>query len=83
VYVSLGYQLSYALSPHWKVNAQVTYNQGLMKMIWWHSYRYYSESISGYTEFDEQWSFTRLSYISILSGFSYALFREKSMEVKL
>ncbi len=83
VYVSLGYQLSYALSPHWKVNAQVTYNQGLMKMIWWHSYRYYSESISGYTEFDEQWSFTRLSYISILGGFSYALFREKSMEVKL
>ena len=70
-YFIAGYQLSYALSPHWKINAQITYHQGLSKMIWWHSYRYYSESQTGYTEFDEQWSFTRLSYVSLLGGLSY------------
>lgn len=75
-YFMAGYELSYALSPHWKINAQITYNQGLSKMIWWHSYRYYSESQTGHTEFDEQWSFTRLSYVSLLGGFSYTIFNE-------
>jgi hypothetical protein len=77
VYLSAGYQLSYVLNPHWKINAQVMYHQGLAKMIWWHSYRYYSESETNYTEFDEQWSFTRLSYVSFLGGISYSIFSRK------
>jgi hypothetical protein len=77
VYLIAGYQLSYVLSPHWKINAQVMYHQGLAKMIWWHSYRYYSESETNYTEFDEQWSFTRLSYVSFLGGISYSIFSRK------
>lgn len=77
VYLIAGYQLSYVLNPHWKINAQIMYPQGLAKMIWWHSYRYYSESETNYTEFDEQWSFTRLSYLSLLGGISYSIFKEK------
>lgn len=76
-YLIAGYQLSYALSPHWKINAQITYQQGLSKMIWWHAYRYYSESQTGYTEFDEQWSFTRLSYVSLLGGVSFVIGNDK------
>jgi hypothetical protein len=83
IYLTIGYQLSYTLNPHWKINSQIMFNQGILKMIWWHSYRYYSESLTGYTEFDEQWSFTRLSYISLLSGFSYELFRDKPKKSKL
>ncbi|MFM6994521.1 MAG: hypothetical protein ACKOWO_05315 [Sediminibacterium sp.] len=76
VYAIAGYKVSYVLNPHWKINAQVMYHQGLAKMIWWHSYRYYSESSTGYTEFDEQWSYTRLSYVSLLGGISYIIFRD-------
>jgi hypothetical protein len=72
VYLIAGYQLSYVLGPHWKINAQVLYHQGMAKMIWWHSYRYYAESETNYTEFDEQWSFTRLSYVSVLGGITYS-----------
>ena len=75
VYLIAGYQLSYVINPHWKINAQIMYHQGLAKMIWWHSYRYYSESETNYTEFDEQWSFTRLSYLSLLGGISYSIFK--------
>lgn len=77
VYLIAGYQLNYVLSPHWKINAQVLYHQGMAKMIWWHSYRYYAESETNYTEFDEQWSFTRLSYVSFLGGVSYSIFSTK------
>jgi hypothetical protein len=77
VYLIAGYQLSYVINQHWKINAQIMYHQGLAKMIWWHSYRYYSESETNYTEFDEQWSFTRLSYCSLLGGISYSIFKEK------
>jgi len=77
VYLIAGYQLSYVINPHWQINAQIMYHQGLAKMIWWHSYRYYSESETNYTEFDEQWSFTRLSYLSLLGGISYSIFKEK------
>jgi hypothetical protein len=75
VYLIAGYQLSYVINPRWKINAQIMYHQGLAKMIWWHSYRYYSESETNYTEFDEQWSFTRLSYLSLLGGISYSIFK--------
>lgn len=40
-------------------------------MIRFHTYRSYTESITGYSEFDEQWSFTRLSYCAFLTGISY------------
>jgi hypothetical protein len=42
-------------------------------MIRWHTYRFYSESMTGYTEFDEQWSFTRLSYFAFLTGVTYEI----------
>lgn len=37
------------------------------------TYRTYSESLTGYTEFDEKWSFTRLSYFAFLTGVSYEI----------
>lgn len=73
LYLTFGYQLTYKLNDHWNINAQLMYNQGLYKMIRWHTYRTYSESATGYTEFDEQWSFTRLSYFAFLTGVSYEI----------
>ncbi len=77
-YLIFGYQLTYKLNSHWNINAQIMYNQGLYKMIRWHTYRIYHESLTGYSEFDEQWSFTRLSYFAGLIGMTYDFnFRKK------
>ena len=73
IYLTFGYQLTYKLGDRWNWNAQIMYNQGLFKMIRWHTYRFYSESLTGYTEFDEQWSFTRLSYFAFLTGVTYEI----------
>jgi hypothetical protein len=73
LYLTFGYQLTYKIGDRWNWNAQIMYNQGLYKMIRWHTYRTYSESLTGYTEFDEQWSFTRLSYFAFLTGVSYEI----------
>jgi len=73
IYLSAGYQLSYKLAKSWYINALFMYNQGLYKMIRWHTYRIYNESLTGYQEFDEQWSFTRLSYFAFLAGVSYEI----------
>ena len=73
LYATLGYELTFELNDKWNINANVLYNQGFYKMIRWHTYRKYSESLTGYTEFDEQWSFTRLSHFSLLLGVSYEL----------
>lgn len=73
LYATLGYELTFELNDKWNINANMLYNQGFYKMIRWHTYRKYSESLTGYTEFDEQWSFTRLSHISLLLGVSYEL----------
>lgn len=70
-YLTFGYQLTYKLGDRLNWNAQIMYNQGLFKMIRWHTYRFYTESLTGYTEFDEQWSFTRLSYFAFLTGVTY------------
>lgn len=71
MYFIFGYEMTYKIKDRWNWNIQVMYNQGLFKMIRWHTYRTYSESLTGYTEFDEQWSFTRLSYFAFLTGISY------------
>lgn len=73
IYLTFGYQLTYKLGDRWNWNGQIMYNQGLFKMIRWHTYRFYSESLTGYTEFDEQWSFTRLSYFAFLTGVTYEI----------
>lgn len=73
VYLIFGYQMSFKLNDRWNWNLQIMYNQGLFKMIRWHTYRTYSESLTGYTEFDEQWSFTRLSYFALLTGITYEI----------
>lgn len=73
IYLILGYQMTYKIKDRWNWNIQVMYNQGLYKMIRWHTYRTYSESLTGYTEFDEQWSFTRLSYFAFLTGITYEI----------
>jgi hypothetical protein len=51
-------------------------------MVRWHTYRTYSESATGYTEFDEQWSFSRLSYFACLIGVSYELPNKKERNAK-
>lgn len=71
IYLIFGYQLTYKITDRLNWNAQIMYNQGLYKMIRWHTYRTYSESLTNYTEFDEQWSFTRLSYFAFLTGLTY------------
>lgn len=71
LYLIFGYELTYKIGDRWNWNAQVMYNQGLFKMIRWHTYRTYTESLTNYTEFDEQWSFTRLSYFAFLTGVTY------------
>jgi hypothetical protein len=73
IYLTFGYQLTFKIADRWNWNAQIMYNQGLFKMIRWHTYRFYSESMTGYTEFDEQWSFTRLSYFAFLTGVTYEI----------
>lgn len=73
IYLIAGYQLTYKLADRWNINAQIMYNQGLFKMIRWHTYRIYNESLTGYSEFDEQWSFTRLSYFAFLIGATYEI----------
>lgn len=73
IYLIAGYQLTYKLADRWNINAQIMYNQGLYKMIRWHTYRVYSESLTNYSEFDEQWSFTRLSYFAFLIGATYEI----------
>jgi hypothetical protein len=70
-YLIAGYEFTFKISDHLNWNAQIMYNQGLYKMIRWHTYRTYSESLTGYTEFDEQWSFTKLSYFAFLTGITY------------
>jgi hypothetical protein len=82
LYATLGYELTYALTDKWNINANVHYNQGFYKMIRWHTYRKYSESLTGYTEFDEQWSFTRLSHFSLLLGVSYELEGRSRRDIK-
>ena len=77
-YLSAGYEFSYDFGEKWSWNASIIYNQGLYKMIRWHTFREYSESLTGYYEYDEQWSFTRLSYFSFLTGVSYTFnFKKK------
>jgi hypothetical protein len=71
IYLIFGYQLTYKITDRLNWNAQIMYNQGLYKMIRWHTYRTYSESLTNYTEFDEQWSFTKLSYFAFLTGLTY------------
>lgn len=71
IYLIGGYECSWDFGDRWSWNASVIYNQGVYKMIRWHSYRTYSESLTNYTEFDEQWSYTRLSYFAFLTGVSY------------
>ena len=73
IYLTTGYECSYKLNNHWSINASVMYNQGIYKMLHWHTSRSYTESVSGYSEYDEQWSFTRLSYFAFLTGVSYTL----------
>ena len=73
IYLTFGYQLTHQLGERWNINAQIMYNQGLYKVVRWHTYRTYSESLTGYSEFDEQWSFSRLSYFAFLIGTSYEL----------
>ena len=73
IYLSLGYEFSYDIGKRWAINARAIYNQGLFRMIRFHTYRTYSESLTGYSEFDEQWSVTRLSYFSLNCGVSYRL----------
>ncbi|MEZ4890082.1 MAG: hypothetical protein R2779_05845 [Crocinitomicaceae bacterium] len=70
-YFILGYQLTYKIKNRWNINLNIMYNQGLFKMIRWHTYRIYYESLTGYSEFDEQWSFARLSYFAFLIGATY------------
>ena len=82
LYITFGYQLTYQVNDHWNINAQLMYNQGLYKMVRWHTYRTYSESATGYTEFDEQWSFSRLSYFACLIGASYELPKKKERNAK-
>jgi hypothetical protein len=82
VYLTLGYECTFKLTNHWNINAQLMYNQGLYKMVRWHTYRTYSESATGYTEFDEQWSFSRLSYFACLIGVSYELPNKKERNAK-
>jgi hypothetical protein len=82
LYLTFGYQLTYKIGNRWNWNAQIMYNQGLYKMIRWHTYRTYSESLTGYTEFDEQWSFTRLSYFAFLTGVSYELPNKKERNAR-
>lgn len=83
IYLIAGYQLTYKLADRWNINAQIMYNQGLYKMIRWHTYRIYSESLTGYSEFDEQWSFTRLSYFAFLIGATYEIggYNKKSKHI--
>lgn len=71
IYLIAGYECTFKITDRLNWNAQIIYNQGLYKMIRWHTYRTYSESLTNYTEFDEQWSFTRLSYFAFLTGVSY------------
>lgn len=78
VYLIFGYELNYRFAKRMKWNTQIIYNQGLYKMIRWHTYRTYSESLTNYTEFDEQWSFTRLSYFAFLTGISYEFGAKKN-----
>lgn len=77
-YLIAGYEFTFKITNSLKWNAQIIYNQGLYKMIRWHTYRTYSESLTNYTEFDEQWSFTRLSYFAFLTGISYEFGAKKN-----
>lgn len=72
-YLIAGYKFAYKINDRFDLNFSIIYNQGIFKMVKWHAYRTYSESFSEYTEFDEQWSFTRLSYFAFLGGISYTL----------
>lgn len=72
-YITLGYEYSYAFGQHLLLNCGLIYNQGLYKMIKWHTYRTYTESFTGYSEYDNQWSFTRLSHFSLTIGVSYKI----------
>lgn len=77
-YLIAGYEFTFKITNSLNWNAQIIYNQGLYKMIRWHTYRTYSESLTNYTEFDEQWSFTRLSYFAFLTGISYEFGAKKN-----
>lgn len=72
-YLTLGYEYSYALRHNFNLNFGINYNQGLFKMIKWHTFRIYSESLTGYSEYDSQWSYTRLSHFSLKIGISYKI----------
>jgi hypothetical protein len=72
-YLTFGYEYCYALGYNFLINVGLKYNQGSFKMIRWHTYRTYSESYTGYSEYDSQWSFTRLSHFSFTIGLSYSI----------
>lgn len=77
-YLIFGYEFSLPLNKQFTFNSSFIYNQGIFKMVKWHSYRLYTESLSNYTEYDEQWTFTRLSYYSLQIGLSCKLGLRKS-----
>jgi len=71
VMLTFGVEFSYKFAKNWSWNASILYNQGIYRVLRFHSYRYFHEFDSGYTEFDEQWSVSRLSHYSLLTGVSF------------
>lgn len=78
--LTLGYQFTYTLKERWNFNLNFNYNQGVYKMLKWHTYRTFTESNTGYSEYDHQWSFSRLSYFEWLVGVSYDIGGYKKKE---
>ena len=73
LYLAGGYECSFRLSDRWNIHLSFLYNQGMFKMLSFHTYRTYSESETGYSEYDEQQTVSRLSYFSLLGGVSFGL----------
>ncbi len=77
VVLTFGVEFSYQFAKNWSWNASILYNQGIYRVLRFHSYRSFHEFDSGYTEFDEQWSVSRLSHYSLLTGVSFRFGEKK------
>lgn len=71
VYLLFGLNVSLILNKSFDLSFRFDYNQGARKMVYWHTYREYYESNTSYTEYDDQWSYSRLSYLTAGLGISY------------
>lgn len=83
VFLSLGYEFAYQFAKRWQLNVGALYHQGLFKMLSWHSYREFEEPAIGYKEFDEQWTYTRLSHFELNVGVTFQIDLKKKNKDKI